>query len=176
MLGGMMFLTSFYARLGKDYLNFQSWRSAQGAWEMAARTDWDDRREAFYVASMMFQTGKHADSVPIFEREIARNPYYMDGFANLGSALGALSAEAAQHGDRKSSAAYLEQAKARLTRAIELNPAYAEAYANLGVAFLQEKKRLDAADAFHKALALEPGMALAESGLAQATGKPGGGL
>jgi tetratricopeptide (TPR) repeat protein len=170
MLAGAMFLTSLYARLGKDYLNFSAWEASRRAWGMARRVDWDDRREAFFAASMTFQLGRKEESIPVFQQEVARNPYYMDGFANLGSALGAISADLTARGDRKGAATYLGEAEMQLKRAIELNPAYAEAWANLGVAYLQVHKRVEAADAFRAALDLEPGLALAESGLAQARG------
>jgi tetratricopeptide (TPR) repeat protein len=106
---------------------------------------------------MLFQRGEIKASIPVFEREMRRNPYYMDGFANLGAALGA-------DGN-------LAEAELTLKRAAELNPAYAEAYANLGVSLLQQRKYLESAGAFGQALELEPELDLAKRGLAEARSK-----
>ena len=168
VLAMMQLATSYYARRGKDAINFSAWAASARAWDLARMADWDDRREDFFAASMRFQMGRRVECVPLFEAELARNPYYMDGWANTGSALGAISAEFQGAGNREMAAKYLDRAEEMLRRAIELNPAYAEAYANLGVAKLQRKDRRGAVEQFRAALEIEPGLALAAQGLAQA--------
>ena len=159
LAGALIFASSVYSRKGGDYVKFGRWAEAQWFYERSDRVDWNDRREAFFIASMLFQRGEYAASLPLFEKELKRNPYYMDGYANMGSALGAA-------GD-------VAGAEKALRRASELNPAYAEAYANLGVALLQQKRNLEAAAAFQQALDLEPGVEMAQRGLAQALGGAG---
>ena len=156
LAGALVFASSVYSRKGGDYVKFGRWTEAQWLYERSDLVDWNDRREMFFIASMLFQRGEYAASIPLFEKELKRNPYYMDGYANLGSALGAA-------GD-------IAGAEKALRPASELNPAYAEAYANLGVALLQQKRKLEAAAAFSQALELEPGILMAQRGLEQALG------
>ncbi len=152
---------SIYTRQGSDFVKFGYWAMAQRSYEKSMKVNWDDRREEFFIASMLFQRGEYGAAIPHYEKETAINPYYMDGYANLGSALGAAGRTA--------------EAELRLRKAAELNPAYAEAYANLGVAFLQLKRLPEAADAFLTALELEPDMALAANGLAEVRKRTGKG-
>jgi len=153
----LIFASSVCNRRGNDYVKFQRWFEAQQFFEKGAKLDWDDRREYFFIASMIFQRGDYLASIPYFERELTRNPYYMDGFANLGSALGA--------------AGNLVGAEIQLRTAAELNPAYAEAYANLGVSLLQQRRYRDADESFGKALELEPDLDLAKRGQEEARAK-----
>lgn len=161
LAGALIFSASLYTRKGGDYMKFSRWAEAQWFYEQSDRVDWNDRRENFFIASMMFQRGEFAGSIPMFEAELRRNPYYMDGYANMGSALGAA-------GD-------VIGAEKALRRASELNPAYAEAYANLGVSLLQQKRKIEAAAVFQQALDLDPAMEMARRGLEQALGASGGG-
>ena len=155
--GALIFASSVYSRKGGDYVKFSRWAEAQWFYERAARVNWNERREMFFIASMMFQRGEFGGSLPYFERELVRNPYFMDGYANMGAALGA--------------SGNVPGAEQALRRATELNPAYAEAYANLGVALLQQKRYMESATSFQQALELDPEMELAQRGLVQAQEK-----
>lgn len=173
-LGAVMIAVSAYNRLALDFRNFapnfptpaeqmKYWMMSGQTYDVALRLDWDDRREAFFAASMRAQwAGMQSppavqaleEAVSIYAVEIARNPFYMDSYTNLGSVYGLLGR--------------LPEAEAQFRRGIELNPAYAEAHANLGVALLQQGKFTDAVAAFTAALELEPAMALATNGLSLA--------
>jgi O-antigen ligase len=155
-LSGMIYASSVYSRAGNIYMNGGDCANAQFYFEQSRKADWDDRRENFYLGSMAFQCGKPREAVGWFEREIAKNPYYMDGHDNLGGVLGS-------GGDPAG-------AEVRSRRAVELNPAYASAYANLGVALLGQKRRAEAAAAFRRASELDPELGMAQAGLRQATG------
>ena len=150
-LASMKFAASAYSRMALAYRNAGDWRTSAVASEVGRRVDWDDRREAFYVASMRGQLGDYAGAAEMFAVEVRRNPYFMDGFTNYGAVLGFLG--------RK------QEAEAQFRRAIELNPAYAEAYANLGIVLLELRRFPEAASVFQRALALEPAMRLARQGL-----------
>jgi hypothetical protein len=156
LLAALIFAASLYTRQGKDSLVRAEWLRARWALENGMRVDWDDRREAFFAASAYFNLKDYQMAVRLFEKDIERNPYYMDGHTNLGSTFGIMGRTA--------------EATVRFKRAIELNPAYAEAYANLGVAYLTGKRRREAVEAFREALELEPDLALAQNGLVQAGG------
>jgi len=156
VLAALIFAASLYTRLGKDSLVRGEWLRARWALENGMHVDWDDRREAFYAASAYFNLKDYQMAVRLFEKDIERNPYYMDGHTNLGSTFGIMGRTA--------------EASARFKRAIELNPAYAEAYANLGVAYLTGQQRREAVESFRQALELEPDLALARNGLVQAGG------
>jgi tetratricopeptide (TPR) repeat protein len=159
LLAALIFAASLYTRLGKDLVAQERWSGVRAAIERSALVNWDDRREAFFAGGARFQQGDVAGAVELFLRETDRNPYYMDGFTNLGSAYGMLKD--------------LGRAREAFARAIELNPAYAEAYANLGVAWLEERRWGEAADAFARALDLEPDLPLARNGMALALKRGG---
>jgi len=159
--GALLFASSVYSRFGKDYLSVSMWNESLDAFGKGMKINWDDRRERFFAASVEFQLGRPEEAVDLFREEIRRNPYFMDGFANLGSALGMMG--------------QIEEAEAMLKRAIGLNPAYAEAWANLGVAMLVAKRHGEAAGAFRRALSLEPTLELAQNGLREALAAGGGG-
>lgn len=154
LLGGLILLASFYTRSGKMLRDLRLWRPAHLEYRKGMVVDWDDRREAFYAAATLFQSGKHLESVALFEQEIAQNPYYMDGHTNLGSALGIIG--------------NVEGAERAIRRAIELNPAYAEAYRNLGVALLSTDRFTEAVEVFRRSLELDPANTLGQNGLRQA--------
>jgi len=154
VMGAAIFASSLYSRVGKDCVNFQAWSKLREAYGNSMKLDWNDRREGFYVGSALSQMGDYDGSVKVFERELVRNPYYMDGWANCGAVYGLQGK--------------IADAERVLKRAIELNPSYAEAYANLGVAYLQEKRWLEAADMFRKAQELEPSLGLSNTGLEMA--------
>ncbi len=173
-LGAVLIAVSGYNRLALDFRNFapgfptpgeqmKYWMLSGQTYDVALKLDWDDRREAFYAASMRAQwAGMHTppaaemlrESVAVYAVELARNPFYMDGYTNLGSVHGLLG--------------QLDLAEAQFRRGIELNPAYAEAHANLGVALLQQKKFGEAVESFARALEIEPEMSLAQNGMALA--------
>jgi hypothetical protein len=159
MLAGMIFLASLYTRLGKDAMvRFKNWTVARWALDKAQLADWDDRREPFYAGAAYFSLGKYDAAVELFRLDVARNPYYMDAYSNLGSTLGTMGK--------------VSEAVGLFNRAIELNPAYAEAHAGLGVAYLDSGRRARARAAFQRALELDPDLALARNGLIKAGGKP----
>jgi len=151
ILAVLQFAASAYSRVGMDYRNVGDWRTSLAAYERGGRVGWDDRREVFYVASMRAQLGDLEASARLFEVEIRRNPYYMDGFTNYGSVLGMLKR--------------IPETEAQFRRAIELNPAYAEAWANLGVALLELGRFPEAEADFQQALSLDPGSAQGQRGL-----------
>lgn len=154
VMAAAIFAASLYSRIGKDCVTYQAWSRLKEAYGNSEKLDWNDRREGFYVASALSQMGDYDGSVRVFERELVRNPYYMDGWANCGAVYGLQGK--------------IADAERVLKRAIELNPSYAEAYANLGVAYLQERRWLEAADMFRKAQDLEPTLGLAKTGLEMA--------
>jgi len=153
-MAGIYFACSAWGRVGKNEIARGNWIGAQVAFEKGLAADWDDRREAFYAASMRFQHGDIIGAIGQFDIELERNPYFMDGYTNLGSALGM--------------AGRIDDAIRAFKRALEIHPVYAEAYANMGVAYLQLKKYRDAAEAFQAALALDPQLGLAQNGLREA--------
>ncbi|MEK7476608.1 MAG: O-antigen ligase family protein [Candidatus Coatesbacteria bacterium] len=150
-LAVLQFAASAYSRVGMDYRNVGDWRISLAAYERGLRVNWDDRREAFYVASMRGQIGDLDTAARMFELEIRRNPYYMDGFTNYGSVLGMQKR--------------IKEAEAPFRRAIELNPAYADAFANLGVALLELGRFPEAESVFQQAVALDPTSAQGRQGL-----------
>jgi len=153
VLAALQMRTSCWSRIGMEGMRRTNWSLVGYAYEQADKTDWIDRREAFYMASARAQLGDLAEAERLYLVEIARNPYFMDGWANLGAVYGR--------------AGRVDDAIRTSRRAIELNPAYAEAYVNCGIALMSRGKRWEAVAEFTRALALDPGNATARAALAQ---------
>ncbi|MBD2187884.1 tetratricopeptide repeat protein [Pseudanabaena mucicola] len=140
------------------------------------------------------ERGKIAAAIASYERAIATNPDYLDGYRAIAqihiqqqdpeavqaiyeradrhnsdllqakdyNALGVLWVQkfaALQQSEPSASAQYLGAAVACFERAIQIDPAYADAHCNLGSAFIHKNQTKDAILAYKEAIDIEPNFA-----------------
>jgi protein O-mannosyl-transferase len=111
------------------------------------------------LATILSDSGRHADALPHIERTIALRPDYPEALSNLGDCLTQLGRPS--------------EAIVRLEHAIKLQPKYAAAHNNLGVALMALQRADEGRAQFEIAVRLQPDYAAAQLNLGQALASSG---
>ncbi len=114
-----------------------------------------------YLGVVLHQTHRHIEALPLIERAISLHPKPTPHsfFNNLGEVLRAIGR--------------LAEAADAYSRAIAINPSYANAYSNLGSTLFDMNRLADAHDALQRAVALDPSNSLAHANFANVLRRQG---
>jgi tetratricopeptide (TPR) repeat protein len=118
------------------------WLNSQTLWTRVLDHDSESSIAHTALASLMFANGNVDDAMAHYERSLALDPAYADGYNNLGVAL--------------ASKGRLAEAVAHYRRALELKPAYADAHSNWGAVLAREGNLPAAIEHYQYALAIDP--------------------
>lgn len=115
------------------------WRSSESVWSRVLDVDSTSSIGQIAMGSLRFDQGQVQRAVTHYERGLAYDPDYAEGYNNLGVALTQLGR--------------MTEAKAAFQRALSLRSDYAEAFNNLGIALANEGRMDEAITNYQRAIA-----------------------